>query len=81
MKNVVQSNGPSGLAARIGKLASRPQGASRSELIKLTGWEKQSWKWYFVNSKDTGFCQRWGLKLTVLEGEDGETRYCVSPKK
>jgi hypothetical protein len=75
------SDGPSGMAAKIGALASRPKGASRAELIKLTKWEKQSWKWYFFNSRKTGFCQRYNFTLRVIEGDQGETRYCVSPRK
>jgi hypothetical protein len=74
------SDAPSGMAARIGKLAARKQGASRAELVKLTKWQKQSWRWYFVNSRDTGFCQRHGYTLQVLKGEDGEARYRVSKK-
>jgi hypothetical protein len=72
--------GAPSMAARIGKLAGRKQGASRAELIKLTGWEKQSWKWYFVNSRETGWCQRNGYSLQMLKGEDGEARYHVVKK-
>jgi hypothetical protein len=75
------ADGPAGMAARIGKLASRPQGASRAELIKLTKWEQQAWKWYFFNSRGTGWCQRHGYNLQVLKGDDGETRYHVVVKK
>lgn len=71
---------PQGMAEKIGKLASRPQGASRAELIELSGWSAQAWKWYFVNSKDNGFCQRFGYKLDVIEGKDGETRYKITKK-
>jgi len=71
---------PRGMAIDIGKLASRPNGASRAELIKLTGWKQQAWKWYFVNSNDNGFCQKFGYKLDVIEGKDGETRYRISKK-
>jgi hypothetical protein len=74
------SDRPAGMAARIGKLAARKQGASRAELIKLTKWEKQSWRWYFVNSRGTGWCQRHGYTLQVLKGDDGETRYHVVKK-
>lgn len=72
---------PYGMAEKIGKLASRAQGASRAELIELSGWKQQAWKWYFVNSKDSGFCQRFGYKLEVIEGKDGESRYKITPKK
>jgi hypothetical protein len=68
------------MAARIGKLAARKQGASRAELIKLTKWQKQSWRWYFVNSRGTGWCQRHDYTLQVLKGDDGEARYHVVKK-
>jgi hypothetical protein len=67
------------MAAKIGALASRPKGASRAELVKLTKWQKQSWKWYFVNSRDTGFCQRFGYTLKVIEGPEG-VRYHIAKK-
>lgn len=76
----VSDAAPSGKAADIGKLASRVNGASRQELIELTGWSQQAWKWYFVNSKGNGFCQRFGYKLEVIEGKDGETRYKIVKK-
>lgn len=77
---------PRGMAIEIGKLASREAtttrgaGASRAELIELTGWEKQAWKWYFVNSKNNGFCQKFGYDLKVIDGTDGETRYHITKK-
>lgn len=71
---------PRGMAIEIGKLASRPSGASRAELIKLTGWKQQAWKWYFHNSHGNGFCQKFGYKLSVIEGKDGESRYRISKK-
>lgn len=76
----IGENKPSGKAEEIGKLAARENGASRAELIKLTGWEKQAWKWYFVNSKNNGFCQRFGYSLKVIDGKDGETRYKITKK-
>ena len=71
---------PGSMAEKIGKLASRPQGASRAELIKLTKWEKQAWKWYFVSSKGNGFCQRHGYKLKVIERDGGEVAYHIVRK-
>lgn len=71
---------PTGMAAKIAELASRANGASRDELIKLSGWKAQAWKWYFVNSKDTGLCQRFGYTLKVLEGKEGESRYKITKR-
>lgn len=76
----VSDGEPQGKAADICKLASRPNGASREELIKLTGWKQQAWKWYFHNSKGNGFCQRFPYTLKVIEGKDGESRYKITKK-
>jgi hypothetical protein len=82
----VKSNGstgpqPGSMAAKIGALAARPQGASRAELVKLTGWKAQAWKWYFQNKHGTGFAQRWSYRLKVIEGKEGETRYRITKSK
>jgi hypothetical protein len=71
---------PTGKVARILKMASRPNGASRAELNKLTGWRGAPWKWLFKNPKGTGYCDRWGYTLRVTEGKDGEVRYRVEKK-
>jgi hypothetical protein len=60
------------------RLASRRNGASRAELIDLTGWIGCPWKWAFKNPRKTGWCDRRGLRLKVIEGKDGETRYRVT---
>jgi hypothetical protein len=75
-----KADGPSGMSEKIGALASRAQGASRDELIKLSGWKQQAWRWFFTNSKGNGFCQRWGYALKVIEGKDGEVRYKIARK-
>jgi hypothetical protein len=59
------------------RLASRRNGASRAELIDLTGWSAAPWRWLFRNPKKTGYCDRRGLRLKVIEGRDGEVRYRV----
>jgi hypothetical protein len=71
---------PTGKVARILKLASRPNGASRAELNKLTGWRGAPWRWLFTNPKRTGYADRWNYKFSVIEGEDGEVRYHVAKK-
>ena len=71
---------PRGNVVEILKLASRPNGVSRAELIALTKWEGAPWKWLFKNSKGTGYCDRWGYSLQVIEGKEGETRYHVKKK-
>lgn len=68
---------PTGKGETIRKLAERPEGVSRKELIEATGWSQQAWKWYFENSHNTGFCQRFGYKLHTIEGKSGETRYRI----
>jgi hypothetical protein len=80
VKGQTRAAGPSGMTVEILKLASRKQGATRSELIALTKWEQQAWKWYFENSKNSGACQRWGYKLKVIERPDGATAYHVTKK-
>lgn len=79
-RKAIEQAMPTGMGEKIGKLASRPNGASRAELIELSGWKAQAWKWYFINSKDNGFCQKFGYKLDVIEGKDGETRYKITKK-
>lgn len=74
----VEASEPTGTTEKIGKLASRANGASRAELIELSGWSQQAWKWFFMNSKGKGFCQKFGYKLEVLEGKDGEARYKIT---
>lgn len=85
-RTAVKADGPKvpeqgSMAEKIGKLASREQGASREELIKLSGWAQQAWKWYFVNSKDNGFCQKFGYDLKVIEKEGEPTRYKITKQK
>jgi hypothetical protein len=72
---------PTGKVARILKLASRPHGASRAELNKLTGWRRAPWRWLFSNKHGTGYCDRHGYVLRVVEGKDGETRYRVTKRE
>ena len=75
-----KADGPSGMTEKLGALASRPQGASRAELIKLSGWAQQAWRWFFHNSKGNGFCQRHGYTLKVIERDSGETAYKISKR-
>ena len=58
-------------------LASRKQGASAAELNELTGWHGCPWKWSFANPKNTGWCQKRGLKFHVEKNKDAEVRYHV----
>lgn len=71
---------PKGKVVDILKLASRPNGASRVELNELTKWTGAPWKWLFQNPKKNGYCDRWGYKLDILEGKEGEARYKVTKK-
>lgn len=71
---------PKGMVVEILKLASRTNGASREELNNLTEWKGAPWKWLFKNPKNNGYCDRWGYKLAILEGKNGETRYKVEKK-
>jgi len=59
------------------RLASRRNGASREELNELTEWKGAPWRWLFANKNKTGYCDRRGLRLKVIEGRDGEVRYRV----
>jgi hypothetical protein len=79
-KAKAHGNGPSGFVADIVKLASRPSGVSRAELIALTKWHGAPWKWLFKNPKGTGYCDRWGYTLRIAEGKDGEVRYCTTKR-
>jgi hypothetical protein len=75
-----RGDGPSGKAAEILRLASRPQGASREELNALTKWSGAPWKWLFKNPKGTGFCDRHKYSLRIAEGKEGKTRYHVAKR-
>ena len=79
-KVVHRTDGPTGATALVLKLASRPNGASRKELIEATGWGQQAWKWGFENKHNTGWAQRHGYRLSVIERKDGTTAYKVSKK-
>jgi hypothetical protein len=73
-----RNDGPQGKVALVLKLASRPNGASRKELIEATSWEKLPWRWSFENPKGTGWTQRHGLSFKVIERKSGEAAYKVS---
>ena len=79
-KTAKRGDGPSGKVVDILKLASRPNGASREELNDLTGWSGAPWKWLFSNKRNTGYCDRHGYRLKVIEGKSGETRYAVTKR-
>jgi hypothetical protein len=79
-QKVTRGEGPSGRVAEILKLASRAQGASRDELNALTKWKGAPWKWLFSNPKKSGYCDRWGYRLRVEEGKNGEARYHVTKR-
>ena len=68
------------MTVEILKLAARKQGVSREELNTLTEWTGAPWKWNFSNPKGTGYCDRFGYKLAILTGKDGETRYHVTKR-
>jgi hypothetical protein len=71
---------PRGMVVEILKLASRPhKGVSPAELNELTKWKGAPWKWLFSNPKGTGYCDRWGYKLTVIQGTEG-VRYLVTKR-
>jgi hypothetical protein len=71
---------PRGMVVEILKLASRAKGVSPAELNELTKWKGAPWKWLFANPKKTGYCDRWGYKLTVLTPETGGVRYQVAKR-
>jgi|GraSoiStandDraft_4_1057263.scaffolds.fasta_scaffold604807_1 hypothetical protein len=71
---------PGGMVVKILALASRPMGVTPAELNKLTEWKGAPWKWLFANPKKTGYCDRWGYKFKVTQGDEGETRYCATAK-
>ena len=75
-----RGEGPSGRVVEILKLASRTNGVSREELNALTKWSGAPWKWLFMNPKGTGYCDRWGYTLRVIEGKEGETRYVTTKR-
>src|SRR5262249_8855643 len=71
---------PAGMVKKSLKLTSRKDGVSPAELNKVTEWKGAPWKWLFSNPKGNGYCDRWGYKFKVTRTDDGETRYCVTPK-
>jgi hypothetical protein len=75
-----RNDGPTGMTAKILSLASRPNGASRKELIDATGWKQQAWRWGFENKHGTGWCQRHGYTLKVIERKDGVVAYRVTKR-
>jgi hypothetical protein len=74
-----EAKAPRGMVVEILKLASRAKGVSPAELNELTKWKGAPWKWLFANPKKSGYCDRWGYKLTVLSTDDG-VRYQVVKK-
>jgi hypothetical protein len=65
------------MVVEILKLASRAKGVSPAELNELIKWKGAPWKWLFAKPKKTGYSDRWGYKLTVLNPENGGVRYQV----
>jgi len=51
-------------------------------LNELTEWKGAPWKWLFSNPKKTGYCDRWGYKLTLLTDKENAraVRYHVVKK-
>jgi hypothetical protein len=84
-KRAVSTREPRGTTVKILEAASRKLGVSRAELDAITAkasqsgkpWKGTPWKWNFDNPQGTGYCNRFGYKLTILTGKDGETRYQV----
>ena len=68
---------PEGKRAEIVALCRRKEGATRAELIDLTGWSKAPWKWLLSNPQGTGICDRYGYGLKV-EHEGRNSRYFVT---
>jgi hypothetical protein len=67
---------PEGKRAAVVDLAKRPEGATRAELIELTGWSKAPWKWLFSNPQGTGICDRYNLEFRC-EQSGRNSRYYV----
>jgi len=82
-KVVHRDGGPEkgSLIEKILKLCERAQGATRKELFDLTDWTRNyAWKWGLSNKHGTGFADRHGYKLTVIERKDGSSAYKVAKK-
>jgi len=58
--------------------SSRKNGATRAELVELTGWSGAPWKWLFANPKGNGYCDRHGYHFEVIQRASGEVAYKVT---
>jgi hypothetical protein len=79
-KRVVGTPRDGTMTVEILKMAARKNGVSREELNELTEWTGAPWRWNFSNKYGTGYCDRFGYKLDVRKGKDGETRYFVTKR-
>lgn len=60
---------PSGMAAKIVQMCSRPEGATPTDLNELTNWSKAPWRWLLSNRKGTGFAERFGYSFEASKDQ------------
>jgi hypothetical protein len=51
-------------------------GQKRSCEPGSTKWKGAPWEWLFSNPKKTGYCDRWGYKLTLLTDKENARAVC-----